>query len=519
VAALSGGYDARGNLTNDGTRAFSYDVENRLLTAALPGVSASLSYDPLGRLASYTVNGTATQFLYLGSDLVGEYDGGWNLLRRYAHSDGVDEPLVWYEGAGTAGRRYLHADRQGSIIAWSDNNGAVQATYAYGPYGEPQGWSGSRFRYTGQIALPELQLYHYKARVYDPIAGRFLQTDPIGYKDGPDWYLYVGDDPLDKADPTGEAGEPDKPNQEKPPEANTCSRVGSTACSGDYQIAGGSGYSPQKPTNSVSEGRRRIAEEQRTNGPERDKQLLKAAGAIIITGLGVGAAAEIGVAATAEEGVAAEEAAAARGSKFCCFVAGTLVDTKSGLRPIEAIRVGDLVLSRDAVTGRTAYKPVAELIHRHDREIYRLTVQVVEQGVVRTDVFETTDDHPWRTAANEWRRTVDLRPGDLVQRSEGAPALVVSVEHTTRTAQTYNLEVADFHSYFVGDGRLWVHNSGCSEDPPPPYKVGGPKPDPLKGTRSSTGAPPPRAPPKKEEHWLVKLIRMINKAEETAAHH
>jgi YD repeat-containing protein len=95
VAALSGGYDARGNLTNDGTRAFTYDVENRLLTAALPGVNASLSYDPLGRLASYTVNGTATQFLYLGSDLVGEYDGGWNLLRRYAHGDGVDEPQSW----------------------------------------------------------------------------------------------------------------------------------------------------------------------------------------------------------------------------------------------------------------------------------------------------------------------------------------------------------------------------------------------------------------------------------------
>ena len=71
---------------------------------------------------------------------------------------------------------------------------------------EPQGWAGSRFRYTGQIALPELQLYHYKARVYDPIAGRFLQTDPIGYKDGPDWYLYVGDDPTDKTDPTGECG-------------------------------------------------------------------------------------------------------------------------------------------------------------------------------------------------------------------------------------------------------------------------------------------------------------------------
>jgi RHS repeat-associated protein len=41
----------------------------------------------------------------------------------------------------------------------------------------------SRFRYTGQAALPELALYHYKARAYDPRLGRFLQNDPIGYED------------------------------------------------------------------------------------------------------------------------------------------------------------------------------------------------------------------------------------------------------------------------------------------------------------------------------------------------
>jgi hypothetical protein len=49
----------------------------------------------------------------------------------------------------------------------------------------------------------EAQLYYYKARVYDPIFGRFLQTDPIGSKDDLDLYAYVGDDPVDKDDPTG----------------------------------------------------------------------------------------------------------------------------------------------------------------------------------------------------------------------------------------------------------------------------------------------------------------------------
>jgi RHS repeat-associated protein len=204
VKGVAFGYDGNQNLTSDGSRTFAYDVENRLTSVSgSPGVT--LGYDPNGRLQQSTAAPSVTQYLYDGDRLTVEYDGSGNVLRRYAHGPGADEPIVWYEGATLATRRWLHADERGSVIAYTDGSG-VGSTYTYGAYGEPSNWIGSRFRYTGQIMLPEAQLYHYKARVYDPGIGRFLQTDPVGYKDDFHLYAYVGGDPLNRADPSGTEG-------------------------------------------------------------------------------------------------------------------------------------------------------------------------------------------------------------------------------------------------------------------------------------------------------------------------
>ena len=210
-------YDNNGNLSYDGTYRYYYDCQNRLVDVNDQSdvQVASYAYDYKGRRMLKTVYGSpdvTTTYCYDGDQVIAEFNGSSTVVRMFVYGANIDEPVYIYDATGPQG--YYHYDALGSVVALSDVSGNVAESYSYDVYGKPtiRNSSGTiiadsaisnPYMFTARRIDTETANYYYRARYYQPEIGRFLQTDPVGYKDGINWYAYVKNNPIMRTDPLG----------------------------------------------------------------------------------------------------------------------------------------------------------------------------------------------------------------------------------------------------------------------------------------------------------------------------
>ena len=139
-----------------------------------------------------------------------------------------------------------------------------------------------------------------------------------------------------------------------------------------------------------------------------------------------------------------------------CFTAGTLIHTKDGFKPIEDIEVGDMVAAKSDQTGEMEYKPVVRLFRHDNKTVLNLTFET-QNG--EQELIQATPEHPFMLESGQWKNAEQLIPGDTVQTTDSGEMVKLKAVVTDDKRHTvYNFEVKDFHTYFVGEHGVWVHN-------------------------------------------------------------
>ena len=198
-------YDQNGNTqTAPGGKSYTWDFENRMASATVPGTgTVTFKYDPFGRRIQKSSASGTTNYLYDGMNPLEEVDSNGNLLSRYTQTNSLDEQLSELRASTTS---YYETDGLGTVTSLSNPAGTLANTYTYDSFGNLTASSGTLtnpFRYTGREFDSETGIYEYRMRYYDQNIGRFISEDPIRFRGGKDFYLYVSNNPVNLTDALG----------------------------------------------------------------------------------------------------------------------------------------------------------------------------------------------------------------------------------------------------------------------------------------------------------------------------
>ena len=315
----------------------------------------------------------------------------------------------------------------------------------YDPWGlnlvgiETTGNPNHKYQYLNREKQEEFGLnwLDLEARMYGPPEGRFWSVDPLPDTEGQESlspYQYAWNNPVNKSDPDGKLPS-DPPSGASLAVHTALDVVG--LIPGFGEIADGA--------NALIY----LAEGNKTDAALSAAAMIPIAGWAATAGKAVRTADKVVDAVKSGNKLADATKAAA---KACgCFTESTLVLTEQGKKKIKDIKVGDKVWAFDEKSSRLALKLVT-----HTFTYQRDTIYYVKVG---SELLETTSDHPF-FIGGKWLKVKELRVGQFVKLYSGQELEITSIDIVPQQTKVYNFTVADFHTYYVSNLAVLVHNSG-----------------------------------------------------------
>jgi RHS repeat-associated protein len=195
-------YDTNGNIASENTRAFTYDLLNRVKTVSASTQIAQYTYNALNqRIAKTTSSGTRIFHYDLAGHLIAETTTTGTTLVEYIYLD--DTPLAQVRNGSIY---YYHTDHLGTPQVMTNASGTIVWKADYTPFGKATvtvGTVENNIRFPGQYYDAETGLHYNWNRYYQPETGRHVTPDPIGLGGGVNPYVYVDANPVNSIDPWG----------------------------------------------------------------------------------------------------------------------------------------------------------------------------------------------------------------------------------------------------------------------------------------------------------------------------
>ena len=457
---------------------YVYNAENRLVRATVQsGNNVSVEeykYDYAGNRIAKSSEGEYTKYLL---DINGEltyvlaemnYDGTEKCY--YTRGD----ELISQERDGK--KSYYVYDGHGSVRALADESGKVTDTYVYDAFGNlisSYGSTKNDFLFAGEQFDPVTGLYYFRARYMNPSVGTFISMDNYeGSIDDPvslHKYLYCNSDPVNNYDPSGyntlaemeaTTGIQGVLNQMITPNVKALMNLfdGLSAIwdiADTARTAWNDGLRGADLAISIACG---VMTSILTNFSCQILALgplgvaLFAVGALVL-GIGIGMALAEGDGSLALSRVAQLIGVLFSAFSPSCFTGDTVVLTSEGLTCIEDVEVGDSVWAYNSEIGKTELKEVLCVWVKETDKILHVSTSYGE-------TIDTTTNHPFYVEEKGWVAAGDLVVGDTLVTVDGDEVEVTNVEleKLAEPILVYNLDVADFDTYFVGEYGALVHN-------------------------------------------------------------